>query len=369
MTVETRPATPLAASVERAVAIAERHAAEADATRTLAPEVLDALREAGFSRHFVGTRWGGRDGSFTDLTRAVMALGAVCPSTAWTASLCAYSSRYAAHLPEEGHRELWSAGPDAFVVTGLVAAGRAHAVDGGWRLSGRWNYVSGIEFADWAVLCATATKGDHNEPRFFALARGSFQILRTWDNAGMRATGSHSALVEDVFVPDHLTYPRSDMMHGTNAASNAHCHTVPFQAVGGLTFAAPAVGAATGALRACAALLGHKRRTVSSDIELVRASGAVDVSRHLVEQNAEVLDTRAFTPAMMARNERNATYAAEQLSDAISNLVRATGTSGLSESAPVHRFWRDVIGITSHVALRYETAVVRTYPPVLFGEH
>jgi alkylation response protein AidB-like acyl-CoA dehydrogenase len=104
------------------------------------------------------------------------------------------------------------------------------------------------------------------------------------------------------------------------------------------------------------------------DLELVRASGRIDVSRHLVEQNAQVLDAAVFTPALMARNERNVTFAAEQCSDAAHGLVRAAGTSGLSESAALQRFWRDVIGMTSHVALRYETAAVRTYPPVLFGE-
>ena len=367
-------ASPLEAATGALLATAARHAAGADATRSLDPEVVDGLRAAGFARHFAPARWGGAEGGFGELTRAVLALGEVCAATAWVASLSAYSSRFAAHLPEDGHAELWGGqnGADAFVVAGLVPTGQAvAAAGGGWRLNGSWTYVSGVEFADWALLCAPVPAQPSDTPpelRFFALPRGQFEIRPTWDSIGMRATGSHTVVVDDAFVPAHLSFPRAHMITGENTASAAPCHTVPFQAVGGVTFIAPAVGAASGALSAALSAIARKRRTPSIDLELVRASGRIDVSRHLVEQNAHVLDAAVFSPALMARNERNVTFAAELCADAVNDLIRATGTSGLSESAPIQRFWRDVIGMTSHVALRYETAAVRTYPPVLLGE-
>jgi alkylation response protein AidB-like acyl-CoA dehydrogenase len=383
---ESRPvgspptAVQAASGLEEAAAAlaptAARYADEADATHSLASEVVDGLRAAGFARHFAPAPFGGVEGSFGEVTRAVLTLGEVCAATAWVASLSAYSSRFAAHLPSDGHAELWGgpSGADAFVVAGLVPTGAAQPVSGGgYRLTGTWLYVSGVEFADWALLCAPVaeeapTPDSAPELRFFALPRGAFEIDPTWDSVGMRATGSHSVVVAGAFVPSHLSFPRAHMITGANEASAALCHTVPFQAVGGLTFGAPAVGAASGALKAALAALGTKRCTPSIDLELVRSSGRIDVSRHLIEQNAQVLDAAAFTPALMARNERNVTFAAEQCSDAAHGLVRAAGTSGLSESAALQRFWRDVIGMTSHVALRYETAAVRTYPPVLFGE-
>jgi alkylation response protein AidB-like acyl-CoA dehydrogenase len=358
-------------------ATAARHAAAADTARTLSPEVVDGLRRAGFARHFAPARWGGTEGSFDELTRSVLTLGEACAATAWVASLSAYSTRFASHLPEEGHAELWGTGngADAFVVAGLVPTGAADRAPGGWRLTGAWAYVSGVEFADWALLCAPLAPGGPGGPptqaspelRFFALPREAFAVRQTWDSVGMRATGSHTVVVEDVFVPEHLSFPRAHMITGQNAVSDAPCHRVPFQAVGGLTFLAPAVGAAAGALKAAASTLAGKRRTPSAELELVRSSGRVDVSRHLALQNAEVLDAAVFTPELMARNERNVTFAAELCSDAANALLRAAGTSGLSESTPLQRYWRDVTGMTSHVALRYETAAVRTYPPVLFG--
>lgn len=354
--------TGLAAAAEKVKLIAAEHAAEADATRRLAPEVVEALREAGFARHFVAAGRGGSQGSFAELTEAVLTVGQGCSATAWCASLSALSSRFAGLLPQQGHDEIWADGPDTFVVTGQPPMGKGTVVDGGHRLSGRWAYVSGVDFADWALLCGMI--GDQG--RFFALPRKDFTVLETWDSVGMKATSSHSVVVDDVFVPSHLSFDRADLITGTSW-SPVPSHNVPFQAVGGLTFAAPAVGAAMGALDACVAVLSGKKQSVTSAVDLVRASGQIESAKLLVEQNAKVLDDREFTPAAMARNERNVAYAAEVLVDAAGGLVRAAGTSGLAEGGALQRFWRDVVSCSSHVALRYETASVRTYPASLYG--
>ncbi|MFD7612823.1 hydrolase [Streptomyces sp. NPDC059828] len=361
--------TGLAEAADKLRALAAEHAADADSTRRIAPEVTESIRQSGFARHFVASRWGGTEGSFGELTRAVVAVGESCAATAWCASLAAYSARFASHLPEEGHRAIWSESPDTVIATGLMPAGRARAVDGGWRLSGRWSYVSGVDFADWILVCAAAATGAEGPPqlRFFALPRGTWTVQETWDSVGMRATASHTVVLEDVTVPAHLSFDRADMLTGHNETSAAPCHRVPFQAVGGLTFIAPVVGAATGALAACAGTMTGRRRNHAGELILVRASGRIDAARHLVDQNAAVIDEQLFTPELMARNERNATFAAELLQEAAGLLVRGAGTGGLGEAHPLQRFWRDITSATSHVALQYDTAARKNYSAVLLG--
>lgn len=360
--------TGLAEAADKLRALAAEHAAEADRTRRLAPEVTEAIRGTGFARHFVASRWGGTEGTFGELTRAVVAVGEGCAATAWCASLAAYSARFASHLPEPGHRAIWGDSPDAVIATALMPAGRAREVEGGWRLSGRWSYVSGIDFADWALVCgAVPGAGGPPQLRFFALPRGSWTVDESWDSIGMRATGSHTVIVDDVTVPSHLSFGRTDMLTGRNAASTAACHQVPFQAVGGLTFIAPVVGAASGALAACAQTMTGRRRSQAGELLLVRASGRIDSARHLAEQNAQVIDERQFTPELMARNERNATFSAEILQEAAGLLIRGAGTGGLGEAHPLQRFWRDITSATSHVALQYDTAARKNYAAVLLG--
>ncbi|MGY1452337.1 hydrolase [Streptomyces sp. SS8] len=364
---DTQPDTE-GATAEKVRLLASQHAAEADRTRKLAPEVVEAIREAGFARHFVAARWNGAEGTFTELTRAVTTVGEGCPATAWCASLSAYSARFAAHLPEEGHRAIWGESPDIVVATALMPAGRAAAAEGGWLLSGQWNYVSGIDFADWALVCAAVPGGD-GPPRlrFFALPRGTYTVRETWDSVGMRATGSHTLAVDGLLVPDHLSFDRTDMLSGRNGTSRVDSHNVPFQAVGGLTFIAPVVGAAAGALNAAVDVLTGKRRTHSTELHLTRAGGMIDAARCLVAQNAEVIDERRFTPELMARNERNATFAAELAVEAVGLLVAAGGSSGFGEGLALQRYWRDVNAAASHVALKYDTAARKNYAAALLG--
>ncbi|SES13989.1 acyl-CoA dehydrogenase family protein [Lentzea albida] len=360
--------TGLVPVAEKVGALAAEHAQEADRTRKLAPEVVEAVREAGFARHFVAKSHGGNEGGFAELTQAVMAVGEGCASTAWCASLTALSARYATHLPQLGHDELWGSGADTFVVTAQPPLGKATTASGGHRLSGRWAYVSGVDFADWALVCGMVATGGEPEARFFALPRRDFTVVEGWDNAGMRATSSHNVIVDDVFVPEHLSFLRADFISGKNSTSDLPAHNVPFQAVGGLTFVGPAVGAAYGALTAAINAMSGKKVNTTQGVDLCRASAQIDSARFLVEQNAQVLDERTFTPRLMARCERNAAFTAESLVDAVGTLVRAAGTSGFSENSPLQRFWRDIVSASSHVALRYETAVARTWPAALTGE-
>lgn len=372
MSTSTLTSTPSTAGrvldVEKAAALAAQHTAEADRTGTLDHAVVDALRDAGFARHFVGARRGGTEGTFAELTRAVRSLGEKCAATAWCASLAAYSARFAAHLPQAGHDVLWGESPDAFIATALMPGGRAKAVDGGWRLEGRWAYVSGIDFADWVLVCAAASgTGDSPELRFFLVPRSVCTVDRTWDSIGMRASGSHTVAVAGALVPEHLSFARADLVAGRSASSDVPVHNVPFQAVGGVTFVAPIVGAATGALHAAADGVAGRRRTHAVESALVKASARIEAAGLLVGQNAEVLDERRFTPELMARNERNGAAAAELLQEALGLLIRGAGTGGLGEGKALQRFWRDVTSASSHVALQYDTAARTTYSTVLLG--
>ncbi|MEU1280300.1 acyl-CoA dehydrogenase family protein [Streptomyces sp. NPDC005805] len=357
-------------AAEAVRALAARHAADADSSRKLAREVADAVRDAGFARHFVGREHGGAEGTFAELTEAVATVARSCASTAWYASLAAYSGRIASHLPQEGRKALWADGPDTVIATALMPAGRAVRADGGWRLSGRWGYVSGIDFADWALVCAVVPAAGGEGPpamRFFALPWGTWTVDNTWDSVGMRATGSHTVNVQDILVADHLSFDRQELLTGRNSSSDRPVHNVPLQAVAGLPFVAPVVGSALGALDAAAATVTGRRRTPANEVKLVRAAGLIAAARLLVEENAATADTHKLDRGLLARAERNATTAAEILRDAAGLLVALAGTGGLGEAHELQRHWRDITSATSHVALQYETSAAKSHATALLG--
>lgn len=247
------------AAADIAETVADR-AASAEAARRLDPDVVKAVVSAGFARHFVPARHGGKAGTFVELSAAVATLGESCPATAWSASLFANLARMAAFLPAAGFAEIWADGPDAVVVGSLIPVGRAEAVDGGWRLSGTWPYVSAVDYADWVLLCGMVPTERTPQARMFAVPRSACEIIHDWSSIGMQATGSNTVIVKDVFVPAARSFDRGDLFTGRAVDSTAACHSVPLQAANGLSFVTPALGAARGALASWTAYVSEKVR-------------------------------------------------------------------------------------------------------------
>lgn len=363
----------LSSAAQDVTNIASQHAAETETARRLHPEVVDALRAAGFARHFVPMSCGGNIATFLELTRAVSTLGQGCTATAWCASLIAHLARMAAHLPAEGYGEIWADGPDALIVGSLTPLGKAEPVAGGWRLSGQWAFISGIDFSDWALVGATVPVSDHRQARIFAIPRSAYRIAETWFNVGMAGTGSNTLIAEDVFVPTARAMNRDDLFAGRAVDSAAACHAVPMQATT-LMFATPALGGARGALKSWAAYITQKMRNAAArpamalpgmpafnrtqhDVTLARCAGEIDAAQLLLERAAITVDqSTPITPLETMRNWRDCALATDMMVTVVNRLFGAIGTTGQSVVNPVQRFWRDVNSLAGHMGLRFESA-------------
>ncbi|MFC8042162.1 acyl-CoA dehydrogenase family protein [Nocardia sp. NPDC057353] len=365
----------LAAAAVDVAAIAGRCAAAAEENGRLDPDVVRALVAAGFARHFVPTEHGGAAGTFTELMRAVATIGEVCTATAWCASLSASMTRMAAaFLPPAGAAKVFADGPDAFIVGSVTPLGKAEVVDGGWRLSGRWQYISAVEFSDWALLCGLVDTDGAVESKLFAVPRSGYSIDKTWHNIGMRATGSDTVIVEDQFVPTVLAFDRADLFAGRTAEPAekiADCYSAPLLAVNGLSFVVPALGAARGAQRGFVGYIAGKIRTAptlpgvpgvqgnrnSYDGALARTAAEIDAVGLLLDRAVAIADQgAAVTPLEAAQNLRDCAVAIDLLVTAVDRIFRQSGTTGQSLNGPLQRIWRDVNSISTHMAIQFEPA-------------
>lgn len=359
--------TDLPTRAQRLAAVAARHAAGADRDGVLHRDVLEGILDAGFARHFVPREWGGVAGRTSDLLHAAAALGEGCASAAWTASVIAGAARMGAYLPEQGQRDLWAKGADTVVVGALMPRGSATSTDGGWRLSGRWEFTSGVGFSDWALVCATAS-GEHGpEASFFALPRREYTVAESWDAVGMRGTASDTLVADDVFVPAHRGFSRGLVMAGRSTVSAAPCHTAPLRLVSGLLFGAPALGAARHALRIWSRHTAPGARPVEADpltrLTLTRAATGIDGAALLLERAAGVADSGTATTTDALRNPVDCAVAVEKLVDTVELLYRTIGSTGQLASNPLQRVWRDAHTLASHVALRFDPAATA------YGDH
>ncbi len=359
------PPNPGLLPAAREVALAAaRHAAEADAVRALHPEVVEGIVDSGFARHFVPARWGGAEGGLTDLLHAAAALGEGCTSAAWCASVLAGAARMGAYLPEAGQQELWAKGADTRIAGALMPRGHAVEVPGGWRLTGDWEFTSGVGFSEWAMVCALLPVGEHGEPWFLAVPRQDYEVVDTWFNTGMRGTGSNTLVLDDVFVPRHRAFARSAVLTGRSVGSEARCHTAPLRLLSGVLFGAPGLGAARGAFQAWsgwrAPRPGPDGRpsgdSPDNRLTAARAAGRIDAAQLLLERAARVADAAAATPAETVRSPADCALAIDELVVVIEDLFRTAGSRGQLEAHPLQRIWRDVHCLASHAALRFDTA-------------
>lgn len=346
--------------------LAARHAPAAESDRALDPAVARALVSAGFARHFVPHRWGGRDGGHLDVIRAVTTVGEGCASAAWCASVIAYGGRMATFLPEEGQRELWSGTPDTVVASALQPTGRAVEEDGGWRVSGRWSYVSAVLHSDWVLLVApTVSAADApadetpEHRRFFAIRRDELTVEHTWRTTGMRGTGSHTVIAEAVFVPRHRSFSATALEGSTDPARSS----LPLKTVAGLTFAPPLLGAARSVLRRLAnSVPGHDAEPSPTTLEFVRAAGDIHLAAETVQRVARDVDTDNDRARWAPWAPWDCVRAVELSLEAVGRLMRLGGSRSFSEDDPVQRAWRDIHTGASHVRLRPELAALDCLP-------
>ncbi|HVV22197.1 MAG TPA: hydrolase [Pseudonocardiaceae bacterium] len=334
------------------VPLARQYAQVGEHDRRIAPEVADALVTGGFARHFVPERFDGTEGSFTELRSALVTVGEGCASASWLGLILASSGRIAAYLPKEGQHEVWSQGADTPIATALAPSGRAVPEPEGWRLSGRWSFVSGIDFADWAFLCV---KPEAGEPMFCAVPNGEYTVDDTWFTVGMRGTGSNTVVVDDTFVPAHRAYPQRDLLTGHSDNADGTGYDVPLLASMPPLFAAPALGAARTALAAWLGLVAERGGTgdsVNRDV-LVRTFAELDAADAVTAEATRTADAGVPPRPVVLRNARAAALAADALRTAVDRLYIAGGSSVQAEGDPIQQAWRDIHAATSHNVLRF----------------
>ncbi|HEY6796268.1 MAG TPA: hypothetical protein VI248_16455, partial [Kineosporiaceae bacterium] len=185
-------------------------------------------------------------------------------------------------------------------------------------------------------------------------------------------------VVEDLFVPRSRSFTRAELHAGRAADASGACHQVPLLAVNGISFAAPILGAARGALAGWSGSVGLRIAQAGRGgpgvgptayyLALARAAGEIDAAQLLIERAAAVADVPAgLTGLATARNLRDCTLAVEFLVSAVDQVFRHAGTHGLDRTSPLQRAWRDVHSAASHVALQFEPAATSYATTVLAG--
>lgn len=337
--------------MEQAREVAARHALSADQQCVLAQEVVDALTAVGFARYFVPGEQGGQPGTFADLSQQAMTLAKACPSAAWCAVIQAVVGRMAAYLPTAAQKEIWGGGQDVRIAASFRSTGTVETVKDGWCLSGIWHYLSGIDFARWALLLIEP-QGDDNEPRFAAIPAYAWAVLDDWHTLGMRGTGSRSIILDEVIVPAHMTFVKTNLTRGRSLHAQGPQYQASPIAADAQLFLACALGAAWHCLEQWHEVLPAAALPNELAIAYASAESALETCGLLLRNSCQAIDQGELLPLQIGRCARDAAFAAQLLLDTVNRIFRLSGARAHDSSSLIQKSWRDVQTLTSHIALR-----------------
>ena len=327
-------------------------------------EVMAAMRRAGLYYHFVPKRFGGLELGVPAFVDEVLPLAGVCASTAWVTSFCMEHNLILSLFPEQAQTEIFGAQPYIVAPAAGFPFGHAAPVPGGFRVSGRWSYASGVMHADWAMGTVIVEGSDPIDVRWVVVPIGDVEVHDVWRVDGMSGTGSNDMSIDDVFVPEHRALDA--VAAGDGAAPGARIHENPMYRMPLLTFLAltaalPIVGAARGAQRLLAERVATRvsfgvpqaeRATVQAVLGDVTV--AVDVAEMIVRSAADEIVALAATgrsddiPARAAIRAR-LTHATTTCRAAVRSMLDAAGSSAHDLSQPLQRIARDVAMASTHV--------------------
>ncbi|WP_280268430.1 acyl-CoA dehydrogenase [Nocardia wallacei] len=217
----TAEAAEILARAQSVAPLLRERAEEIEHLRRLPGDVVELLRDTGVFRMGFGRHWGGPELTSIEQTEVIAALAYGDASAGWCAMIGSDTGLYASFLAEPVARQMF---PSLDMVTAglLFPVGHAEIVPGGYRLTGRWQFGSGITHADWVVSGAFLFRdgepapgpdGTPHDSRLMMVPRKQVQVIDTWHTTGLSGSGSCDYTITDVFVPAEHTLVFADV-HG-----------------------------------------------------------------------------------------------------------------------------------------------------------
>jgi len=359
-------------SAERLRPMLEAAAPHMERAHELSAEVVNALHEAKLYRMLLPRSLGGAELPPAEFVRAIEAIAKADASTAWCLAQAGGCAMSAAFLPPATAREVF--GPD----NAVLAWGppnknaRARQVDGGFLLTGSWQFASGSRHATWLGAHAAVFDRDGKPltnaavplgETTFLLPRASATIEDTWQVVGLKATGSDTYSVKDLFVPSSHAFLRDDPKARREPGP---LYSFSTYQIYGAAFAGVALGIARSVQDAFVALAREKTSFLSpaplrdnAAIQGQVAIGEVRLRaiRHFLLDTLHAAHDTAAERGEIDFDRRlamrmGATHATHEAAAVVDACYYAAGATAIFEANPFERRFRDMHAVAQQSQAR-----------------
>jgi alkylation response protein AidB-like acyl-CoA dehydrogenase len=335
---------------------------------TFPSELVEGLAQGNLFQLYVPKSIGGPETDPITAFRAVEELSKADGSVGWCASVAGAISMYSAWLPPKVGRELFGQPLDIRAAGSFRPTADAQKIDGGYKIGGRWNYVSGSDHANWLVLNCNIMDGGSQildaqggpVTRMMIVPKSAAVVEKTWSTLGMRGTGSNDVVIEEVFVADEHTC----LLYDPPATEGPLYDRRTVTAISWTLAAANALGMARGAMDTFVGLATRSGTTTTPVLMRDRtpvqttvgeAEAIISGARAYVLDSVGAMWDRACQgtadPGPLVLQARLAiTHAMRESVRAVDLLYYAAGTNAIHESNGLEFYFRDLHTAGQHIA-------------------
>jgi GTP cyclohydrolase II len=356
----------LLARVDALIPGLRERAEETERIRQVPGATMAELKEAGVFQMLAPKAVGGFGMGLETYVQVVRRLAQGCVSTAWSVGHLVEHVWMLARWPQKAQDEVFANGPAPLAAATGAPPGKAAEVPGGFTISGRWSFASGVMHSDWALLAA-----QHGDARMqFLVPVAELELLDVWHTAGLRGTGSNDLKAEDLFVPAHRALAWDLLAAADNPGSSIHPDPnihIPMATFLNMVAPAAALGAAEHAIEVFRGLMMVRKvkqtvQTRQADSPLAQARftqayGQVATARLHWEEAVRVVAGAyehrpvAFTDEERARYRLSLGLSGAASAEAVRLILTGSGGSVHRLSHPLQRIQRDVNVLLNHASL------------------
>ena len=356
------------AAAHALVPLLREKAREAEIARRPLDEVIDAARNSGLFSMMVPKRYGGYELDVDTFFEVVLILSEADTAMGWLLGFYIEHAFWLAEFPESVQDEVYGDADHVLAPAALnIAGGTATATDGGYRVSGRWQWGTGIVHSTWVIAGCLATDADGGvTPMMFLMPRDDVHVIDTWHIAGMCGTGSMDFAIDDVFVPADRAVPFLAILDGSLGIAeryDAPLYATPLIPILLLAAGLPCLGAARSA-RASFAEQVTEKIAASGVVKgegnfgaIAEASLTIDAAERLMRSVlAEMTERRAeASPEERSAWASTVAHAVFMCRDATQSIASLVGASGAMLDNPVQQCARDISTASNHVIFERES--------------
>ncbi len=348
--------------------------AEADERGSYTDEIHQGFMDAGFYRLVQPKMFGGYEFDLPTFAKVVIEIARGHPSSGWCFCLgSSHSLMVASHWSEQAQRELYGAEGHLRAPHRAPPAGKFTRTDGGFMVTGSWNYSSGAPISTHFIGGAMIPQGEGKPPRMvnFILPRDQYEIIPDWGgdrSLGMQGSGSQTVKITDQFVPDRYIVdgvllslaPGQDSTNGTRL----HGNPMYLGIVGGAyhaTFTAILSGTAYAAIDEFEEIMRKKsvmgrpdvlrlhdpacQTALGEALALTHAAEAICLAamQEYMDQGRRWQETgQPITPADTLKVWATAQKGCYMACEAVQILFRAASASSSHKGQRMQRYFRDI---------------------------